>query len=90
MIVTIANVTDFEQFLRTFSNEGAEKRREHGCKGAYVVRDPDDANRVWVFFDWTQKGYEEFLADPEVPAIARKLALREPPTKIELVAQYDA
>jgi hypothetical protein len=30
MIVTIANVADFEQFLRTFSNEGVEKRREHG------------------------------------------------------------
>lgn len=90
MIVTIANVTDFDQFLRTFSNEGVEKRREHGCKGAYVVRDPDDAQRVWAFFDWAQKDYEGFLADPEIPAIARKLALREPPVKIDLVAQYDA
>lgn len=90
MIVTISNVTDFDQFLRTFSNEGVEKRREHGCKGAHVVRDPDDAHRVWVFFDWAQADYEGFLADPEVPAIARKLALREPPVKVEPVAQYDA
>lgn len=90
MIVTIANVADFAQFLRTFSGEGVEKRREHGCKGAYVVRDPDDAHRVWVFFDWAQEDYEGFLADPEVPAIARKLALRQPPVRVEPVAQYDA
>jgi hypothetical protein len=90
MIVTIANVTDFDQFLRTFSNEGVTKRREHGCKGAHVVRDPEDVCRVWVFFDWAQKDYEGFLADPEIPAIARKLALREPPLKVEPVAQYDA
>lgn len=90
MIVTIAKVTDFDQFLRTFSNEGVEKRREHGCKGAHVVRDPEDADRVWVFFDWAEEDYESFLADPEVPAIARQLALREPPVKVEPVARYDA
>ena len=90
MIITIANVADFDQFLRTFSNEGVEKRREHGCRGAYVVRDPDDSHRVWVFFDWAQEDYECFLADPEIPDIARKLALREPPVKVEPVAQYDA
>ncbi|GAB3019483.1 antibiotic biosynthesis monooxygenase [Bowmanella dokdonensis] len=90
MIVTLAYVTDFDQFLRTFSNEGVEKRREHGCKGAHVVLDPDDAHRVWVFFDWADEDYEGFLADPEIPAIARKLALREPPVKIDPVAQYDA
>ncbi|WP_368566075.1 antibiotic biosynthesis monooxygenase [Pseudoxanthomonas sp. UTMC 1351] len=90
MIITISKVADLDQFLRTFANEGVEKRREHGCKGAYVVRDPDDAHRVWVFFDWAQEDYEGFLADPEIPAIARKLALREAPVKVEPVAQYDA
>ena len=90
MIVTICNVVDFDQFLRTFSSEGVAKRREHGCKGAHVVRDPDDPLRVWVFFDWAQEDYEGFLADPEIPAIARKLALREPPVKVEPIAQYDA
>lgn len=90
MIVTISNVANFDQFLRTFSTEGVEKRREHGCKGAYVVRDPDDDHRVWVFFDWAQEDYEGFLADPEIPAIARKLVLRQPPVKVEPVAQYDA
>ncbi|MDH5821734.1 hypothetical protein QFW77_01825 [Luteimonas sp. RD2P54] len=90
MIVTIAHVADFDQFLRTFSNEGVAKRREHGCKGAQLVRDPGDPQRVWAFFDWAQEDYEGFLADPEVPAIARKLALREPPVKVEPVARFDA
>lgn len=89
MFVTIAKVSDFGQFIRTFANEGAAKRREHGCRGAHVVRDPDDDQRVWVFFDWAQEDYEGFLADPDIPAIARKLALLEPPTKVDPVARLE-
>jgi hypothetical protein len=40
MIVTIAKVADFDQFLKTFSTKGAEKRKEHGSKGSQVFRDP--------------------------------------------------
>ena len=90
MIVTIAKVADFDQFLKTFSTIGVEKRREHGCKGSQVFRDPDDSNRVWVVFDWSIEDYEKFLADPEIPAIARELALREPPLTVEPAAQYDS
>jgi quinol monooxygenase YgiN len=90
MIVTIAKVADFDQFLKTFSTTGAEKRRQHGCTGSHVVRDPDDPNRVWVSFDWKDEDYEKFLADPEIPAIARALALREPPVRADPVAEYDS
>jgi quinol monooxygenase YgiN len=90
MIVTIAEVADFDQFLKTFSTTGVEKRKEHGCKGSHVFRDPDDLNRVWVFFDWKMEDYERFLADPEIPAIAQELALREPPVKADPVARYDS
>ena len=90
MIVTIAKVADFDQFLKTFSTKGAEKRKQHGCTGARVFRDPDDPNRVWVFFDWSIADYEEFLSDPEIPAIAQKLALREPPVKVDPIAEYDS
>lgn len=90
MIATIAHVADFDQFLRTFSTQGVEKRSEHGCKGSYVFRDPDDPNRVWVFFDWKLEDYERFLSDPEIPAIAQELALREPPVKIDPIARYDS
>ncbi|MEX5235826.1 hypothetical protein [Kocuria arenosa] len=90
MIATIAQVTDFDQFLGTFSTIGVEKRKEHGCKGTHLFRDPDDLNRVWVFFDWEIEDYQRFLSDPEIPAIAQKLALAEPPVKIDPIAQYDA
>ena len=90
MIVTIAKVADFDQFLKTFSTKGVKKRKEHGCKGSHVFRDPDDPNRVWVFFDWKIEDYERFLSDPEIPAIAQELALREPPVKADPVAQYDS
>ena len=60
-------VADLDQFLRTFSTIGVEKRKEHGCKGAYVFRDPDDPDRVWIFFDWGIEDYQGFLSDPEDP-----------------------
>ena len=90
MIVTIAKVTDFDRFLTTFSTIGAEKRREHGCNGSEVFRDPDDPHRVWVVFDWRLEDYEKFLTDPAIPAIARELALQEPPVKAEPVARCDS
>jgi len=90
MIVTIAKVADFDQFLKTFSTTGAQKRKQHGCTGSHLFRDPDDPNRVWVVFDWKVEDYENFLADPEIPAIARALALREPPVTADPVAEYDA
>ena len=90
MIVTIAEVADFDQFLKTFSTKGAEKRKEHGCKGSEIFRDPDDASRVWVAFDWQIEDYDKFLSDPEIPAIAQELGLQGPPVKAESVAAYDS
>lgn len=90
MIVTIAEVADFDQFMATFSTRGVEKRREHGCKGACVVRDPADRDRVWVFFDWSAEDYEGFLADPEIPSIARELALLAAPVQAVPAAEFDA
>jgi quinol monooxygenase YgiN len=90
MIVTIATVTDVDQFLETFSTVGVDKRREHGCVSSHVYRDPDDSSRLIVLFDWSREDYEGFLADPEIPAIARQLALQGPPVEAELLARYDA
>jgi quinol monooxygenase YgiN len=90
VIVTIAQVANFDQFLKTFSTKGAEKRREHGCKGSHVFRDPGDPNREWVFFDWRIEDYERFLSDPKVPAIVQELALRELPVKVDPIAEYDS
>lgn len=89
MIITVTRVEDFDRFLETFASIGVAKRREHRCRGAHVVRDPDAPDRIWTFFDWRDEDYEGFLADPEVPAIARELALREPPKTLHPDASYD-
>ncbi|MEU6019957.1 hypothetical protein [Micromonospora sp. NPDC047134] len=67
-----------------------EKRREHGCRRAQVYFDPDDARRTWCIFDWDAKGYEGFLADPEIPAIARQLGIQAPPGYATAVVDLDA
>lgn len=90
MIVTVARVGDLDQFLRTFATKGVEKRREHGCRGAHVYRDPQDPEVVWVFFDWDRADYDGFLTDPEVPDIARELALRAPPVEPEALGHFDS
>ncbi len=90
MIVAISKVADFERFLETFSTRGAEKRSEHGCKGSRVFRDPDDASRVWVVFDWDLEGWQTFVADPAVPAIFAAAGLQQPPVALEAAASYDA
>jgi hypothetical protein len=79
VIVTVARVTDPGRFLEVFETVGAEKRREHGCKAARLYFDPDDAHRARSVFDWDAEDYEGFLADPEIPAIARQLGLQAPP-----------
>lgn len=89
MIVTVAKIADLDQFLKTFGSKGAEKRRQHGCKGSRVFRDPGDHSRVWVVFDWEDEDYERFLSDPEIPAIARELGLKGPPDHAVLIAQHD-
>jgi quinol monooxygenase YgiN len=90
MIVTIAKVTDLDRFLEVFATTGVEKRREHGCKGSRVFLDPDDPHGVWVVFDWDEEDYNGFLADPEIPAIARSLRLQAPPVRVTATAEYDA
>jgi quinol monooxygenase YgiN len=89
VIVTIARVADPDRFLEVFETVGAEKRREHGCRGARVYFDPDDAHRVWSVFDWDAKDYDEFLADPEIPAIARKLGIQAPPVHAVAATELD-
>ena len=38
---------------------------------------------MWVFFDWKIEDYQRFLEDAEIPAIARELALQEPPVRAD-------
>ena len=65
MILATTKVEDFDRFVKIFSTKGAEKRRQHGSKGSHVFRDPNEADRVCVLFDWDAEGWQSFVSDPE-------------------------
>ncbi len=90
MILSTVKVEDFDRFWSTFSTKGAEKRKQHGSKGAQVFRDPTDSNRLWVVFDWDEEGFKNLLSDPEVPAIFQEAGLQGRPQVAEALRQHDA
>ena len=90
MLLATTQVEDFDRFLKIFSTKGAEKRKQHGSKGSAVFRDPNEADRVWVVFDWDEDGWQSFVSDPEVPAIFQEGGLRGRPKSAEFVRPHDA
>jgi quinol monooxygenase YgiN len=91
MVLATAKIGDFDRFWNTFSTKGAEKRKQHGCKGAHVFRDPNESDRVWAIFDWDQAGWQSFTSDPEVPAIFQEAGFTQgPPKSAEFLRQHDA
>jgi hypothetical protein len=90
MVLATTTVEDYDRWLRVFSTKGAEKRRQHGSKGATVFRDPNEDDRVWVVFDWDAEGWQNFVSDPEVPAIFQEAGSKTKPQAVELGGQYDA
>ena len=65
-------VEDFDKFLEIFSTKGAEKRQQHGSKGALIFRDPSEDDRVWVISDRDEQGWQSFVSDTEVPPIMKE------------------
>src|SRR4051794_26836366 len=90
MILATTQVEDFDRFLATFTTKGADKRREHGSKGAQVFRDPNESDRVWVLFDWDAEGWQSFVPDPEVPPIMKEAGHKGPPQAAEFGGNCDA
>jgi hypothetical protein len=90
MILATTTVEDFDRFTSVFSTTGAEKRKQHGSKGALVFRDPNESDRVWVIFDWDLEGWQSFASDPEVPPIMQEAGHRSRPQVPELSGSYDA
>jgi hypothetical protein len=89
MLLTTTKVEDFDRFLNIFSTKGAEKRKQHGSKGATVFRDPNEDDRVWVLFDWDEAGFKNFLSDPAVPAIIQEAGHKGTPQAAKLSGQYN-
>jgi hypothetical protein len=90
MILATTQVEDFDRFEKIFSTTGADKRRQHGSKGAHVFRDPDEDDRVWVLFDWDAEGWQSFVSDPDVPPIMQEAGHRGRPQAAVLGGRYDA
>lgn len=42
MLLATTQVEDIDRFLEVFTTNGAEKRKQHGSKGATVFRDPSE------------------------------------------------
>jgi hypothetical protein len=90
MILATTMVEDVDRFLKVFSTTGAEKRALHGSKGSTVFRDPTEANRVWVLFEWDEQGWAAFVSDPEVPPILKAAGHIGKPAPATLLANYQA
>ena len=90
MLLATTRVEDLDRFLKVFSTAGAEKRKQHGSKGALVFRDPIETDRVWAIFDWDEKGWQSFVSDPEVPAVMKDAGHKSKPQAAQFVAQYGA
>jgi quinol monooxygenase YgiN len=88
MLLATTTVEDVDRFLEIFSTKGAEKRKEHGSKGASVFRDPHQEDRVWVMFDWNAEGWQSFISDPEVPAIIKEAGHKEAPQAAMQIGEY--
>jgi hypothetical protein len=90
MLLATTTVENFDRFTNIFSTKGADKRRQHGSKGALVFRDPNEDNRVWVIFDWDAEGWQQFASDPEVPSIMQEAGHKGRPQVAELSGRCDA
>jgi hypothetical protein len=90
MILATTKVEDVDRFLDIFSTKGAEKRKEHGSKGSTVFRDPVENDRVWALFDWDAEGWQNFVSDPDVPAILHEAGHIGKPQAAQLAGQYEA
>jgi hypothetical protein len=90
MILSTVKIEDFERFWNTFSTKGAEKRKQHGSRGSYVFRDPNDADQIWVLLDVDEERYNNLMSDPEMPALFQDAGLKGRPQMAELARQHDA
>ena len=72
MILATTQFAEFDRFWSVFTTAGAEKRAQHGCKGAVVFRDDAEPDRVWVVFDWDDAGWKSFASDPSVPPVMKE------------------
>jgi len=90
MVLATTTFEDYERFMEVFTTRGAEKRKEHGCKGAHIFRDPNDDDRIWAVFDWDEEGWKSFVSDPAVPPIMQQAGHKGRPQTGSFAVHLDA
>ena len=90
MMLATTRVQDFDRWMKIFSTTSAEKRKQHGSKGAVIFRDPVETDRVWVVFDWDEQGWQNFVSDPEVPAMMKEAGHKMKPQAAQLAGQLSS
>jgi hypothetical protein len=90
MLLATTQVEDVDRFMEIFSTKGAEKRKQHGSKGAVVFRDPSETDRLWAVFDWDEQGWQSFVSDPDVPPILEEAGHKGKPQAALLAGRCDA
>jgi hypothetical protein len=89
LFLATTKVEDFDRWWSVFSTTSLEKRKQHGSKGSHSFRDPNEEGRVWVLFDWDAEGWQNFISDPEVPAILQEAGHASRPQVAEPAGQLD-
>lgn len=90
MVLATTRYEDLDRFRAIFSGPGAEKRREHGCRGVMTFQDPNVEDRIWAVFDWDEAGWQAFVADPEVPPIMKDAGHLERPQSAAFAFRCDS
>ena len=90
MVLATTRYEELERMKEVFTGPGAEKRKQHGCRGAMVFRDPYVEDRIWAVFDWDEAGWQAFLSDPEVPPIMKNAGHLEKPQSASLAFRCDS
>jgi hypothetical protein len=89
MLLATTTVADFDEWMKIFSTTSLAKRKMYGSKGALIFKDPNQADRVWVLFDWDEEGWKKFASDPEVLPILKQAGHTSKPQVLQVAGKLE-
>ena len=90
MFLATSKVEDFDRFVEHVLDHGRSRNvSSTGPRVRQVFHDPNEEGRVWVLFDWSAEGWQNFVSDPEVPAILQEAGHAGRPQVAELGGKLD-
>ena len=85
-------IEDLQKFLDVFSTKGLEARTKHGSVSSRVFKTEEDAQRVFILFEWESKeAFLGFTNDQAVKETMKSSGTTRPPvfTFIEKAAEFE-